>query len=55
MRVAPKSVVSNRWHEFVDHDWTMILEANLGTGAGRGILFLGPNPDRVINELQRFL
>ena len=24
-------------------------------GAGRGILFLGPNPDRVINELQRFL
>ena len=24
-------------------------------GAGRGILFLGPNPNRVINELQRFL
>lgn len=31
--------------------WAM----GMNLGAGRRILFLGPNPDRVINELQRFL
>ena len=26
MRVAPTSVLSNGWHRFVDHDWTIISD-----------------------------